>query len=241
MAEPPFVADPVAELRRRLATRRGVGLATCVRRWWDEQGLGAHPAAVGKRVALALIEQPHRDAKLAGIAVLHEHIADQLSASDLAAFEALFESGALCEAAVVDAFASDVLGTMLHHVHGRADVARAVAGWRAAETAWQRRAACVAFAALAPQGDAALPGFVQLALDLCTAVVWSPEDVDQSAVGRLLRELWRAEPVRVEAFFRRHARFMSRECARRAVEALPAARQKELLAHWRRATTLAPR
>jgi 3-methyladenine DNA glycosylase AlkD len=106
---------------------------------------------------------------------------------------------------------------------------------------WQRRAACVAFTAVAPQGDAALPGVVQLIFSLCSTVVWSPDSIDQTAVGWLLRELSRAEPTRVEAFVRRHARFMSRECVRQAVEKLPAARQQDLLAHWKRATTLRKR
>jgi hypothetical protein len=241
VAKRPVLLDPAAELTRRLAARRRIALRTCVLRWWSEQGLGEHPAVVGKRIALALLEQPHADAKLAGIVVLHELLADDLSASDLAAFEALFASGALCDGTVVDAFAIKVLGAMLHHVRGRAEVAGAVASWRAAGTTWQRRAACVAFTALAAQGDAALPGLVQLVLLLCSTVVWSPEHVEQTAVGWLLRELSRAEPARVEAFFRRHARFMSRECARQAVEKLPAARQRELLAHWKRATSLAPR
>jgi 3-methyladenine DNA glycosylase AlkD len=100
---------------------------------------------------------------------------------------------------------------------------------------WQRRAACVAFTAVAPQGDAVI---VQLIFTLCSTVVWSPESIDQTAVGWLMRELSRAEPTRVEAFVRRHARFMSRECVRQAVEKLPVARQHDLLAHWKRATVL---
>jgi 3-methyladenine DNA glycosylase AlkD len=68
--------------------------------------------------------------------------------------------------------------------------------------------------------------------------VWSPESLDQTAVGWLLRDLSRAEPTRVEAFVRRQARFMSRECVRQAIDKLPAARQQELLAHWKHATSL---
>lgn len=231
--------DPVADLTRRLAARDRTALRRCVRRWWRDQALGEHPAVVGKRIGLALLEQPDASAKLAGVVVLHELLADHLRASDLAAFEALFAGGALADRSVVDAFALGVLGTMLDDVNGRANVARAIASWRAADTMWQRRAACVAFTALAAQGEAALPGLVQHVFALCAAVVWSPEHVDQTAVGWLLCELSRVEPTRVETFFRRHARFMSRACARRAVAKLPVARQKDLLAHWKRATSLA--
>jgi 3-methyladenine DNA glycosylase AlkD len=71
---------------------------------------------------------------------------------------------------------------------------------------------------------------------MCSAIVWSPDRIDQTAVGWLVRELSRAEPTRVEAFVRRHARLMSRECARLAVEKL--ANKQELLAAWKRATSL---
>jgi hypothetical protein len=225
--------DPVADLHRRLARRPG---KATVHRWWDDHGLGAHPAAVGKRVALALIEQRGADDKLAGVLVLHELLGDQLRASDLATFEKLFALGLLEDGAVVDAFGVQVLGTLLLRVRGRGDVARVLATWRNADSPWQRRAACAALTALAPHGDGALPGLAQLIFQMCSAIVWSPDRIDQTAVGWLLRELSRGEPTRVEQFVRRHARFMSRECARLAVENL--ARKKELLEHWRRATSL---
>jgi len=230
--------DPVADLRSRLARRTGRAIRPCVVAWWTEHALADHPAAVGKRIARALIEQRHVESKLAGVLVFQELLADHLRATDLPAFAQLFVDGHLADGAVVDGFAVRVLGTMLQRVRGRAEVARTLAQWRAAETAWQRRASCVAFTALAPLGDDALPGLTQLVLTTCAAVVWSPDRLDQTAVGWLLRELSRAEPARVDAFVVRHARFMSRECARLAVDNLPAARQAALLAHHKRATTL---
>ncbi|HEY5950366.1 MAG TPA: DNA alkylation repair protein [Kofleriaceae bacterium] len=235
--------DPVADLSRRLvriAARPGPGgQRACVARWWTEHGFHEHPAAVGKRVALGLLEHKRPATKRAGVVVLHELLADHLRTSDLVDFEALFARGALAEASIVDWFGVKVLGTLLHRVRGRAEAARALVQWRNAESMWQRRAACVAFTALAPQGDAALPNLAQQIFMVCSSVVWSPDGVDQTAVGWLLRELSRAEPTRVEAFVRRHARFMSRECVRQAIEKLPAVRQQDLLAHWKRATTLA--
>jgi hypothetical protein len=233
--------DPVADLSRRLSRRKSTGRATlgaCVARWWTDHGLAEHPNAVGKRIALALLEHRRTDVREAGIVVLHELLADHLRASDLPSFEALFARGALADDKLVDWFGVKVLGTMLHRVRGRSEVARDIAAWRNADTMWQRRAACVAFTAVAPQGDAALPGVVQLIFTLCATVVWSPESLDQTAVGWLLRDLSRAEPTRVEAFVRRQARFMSRECVRQAIDKLPAARQQELLAHWKHATSL---
>jgi hypothetical protein len=229
--------DPVADLSRRLRRRRRMApsaLRAAVQAWLRDHGLTEHPPAVGKRVALAMLERA--DTKVAGVVVL-QLLADDLRASDLATFEPLFASGALAGTTVVDWFGVKVIGTMLLRVRGRADVARALVAWRNADTPWQRRAACVGFTALAPQGDAALPELTQLIFTLCGTVVWSVDRVDQTGVGWLLRELSRAEPTRVEAFIRRHARFMSRECIRHAVEKLPA-RAPDLLAQWKRATAL---
>lgn len=225
--------DPVADLRRRLA--RKPPLRPAVHRWWNDHGLADHPQAVGKRVALALIEQPQSQLKLAGVVVFHELLADQLHAADLSAFARLFDAGHLADGDVVDWFAVKVLGALILRVRGRAAVVRAIAEWSAAETAWQRRAACIALAALAPQADAEV---AQHVLSVCAAVVWSPDRIDQTAVGWVLRELSRAEPARVEAFVRRHARFMSRECARHAIEKLSPTVQRALLSHHRRATSL---
>lgn len=236
-----LVLDPVADLSRRLARGPKLGsaaLRTSVLGWWSEHGLAEHPTAVGKRIAIALLERPRTRIKQAGMIVLEELLADQLRATDLPAFEPLLSGGALADAGLVDRFGVKVLGTMLLGVHGRGAVAHALARWCDASSVWQRRAACVAFTVLAPQGDGALPGLARLVFMMCATVVWSTERLDQTAVAWLLRELSRAEPTRVEAFFRRHARFMSRECARQAIEKLPAARHKDLLAHWKRATTL---
>lgn len=241
MGKPRVPLDPVADLRRRLARHRGAPIGrvrTCVRAWWADHDFDHCPATVGKRIALALIEQRMIEDKLAGISILEDLLGDQLRVTDLTAFAALFEDGHLADAIVVDWFTSKVLVTMLDRSAGRAEVAKQIAGWRNADTVWQRRAACLAFLELAPTGDAALHGLVELALAICATVVWSHERFDQTAVGWLLRELSRGNPGRVDTFVRRHARFMSKECARHAVSKLPVAQRAELLAHHRRATTL---
>jgi len=227
--------DPVADLRKRLARRPGAA-AQVIPKWWSDHGLAAHPAVVGKRVAVALIEQRASQTKYAGILVLRDLLGDHLRATDLPMFERLFAGGHLEDGALVDAFGVQVLGTLLQRVRGRAEICRALATWRNAETPWQRRAACAALTTLAPLGDAAFPGFAQLIFHMCSAIVWSPDRTDQTAVGWLVRELSRAEPTRVEAFVRRHARLMSRECVRLAVERL--ANKHALLVAWKRATTL---
>lgn len=232
--------DPVADLTRRLGVLRGAmpAVRSCVRAWWGDHGLGAHPAAVGKRIALALIEQPTAAHKRAGILVLQQQLGDQLRVGDLPAFARLFAEGHLADQPIVDRFCTKVLATLLEREPGRLEVMRALAQWRTADPGWQRRAACVSFVALAARGDRIVPGLSSVILGVCATIVWSLERGDQTAVGWVLRELGRAEPARVDAFFRRHARLMSRECARTAVARFPVARRAELLAHHARATTL---
>jgi hypothetical protein len=241
MGKPQVPIDPVADLRVRLAreaTGRTRALRPIVRTWWSDHGLAAHPASVGKRVAIALIEQTRVEEKLAGIVVLQDLLGTQLRTSDLPAFARLFAAGHLAEWNVVDSFIMKVLVTLLDRPQGRREAARTLAQWRGGDTVWQRRAGCLAFIKLAPQGDAACPGLVDHVLTMCATIVWSIERHDQTAVGCVLRELSRAEPERVETFFRRHALLMSKECARHAVAKLPAELRADLLAHHKRATSL---
>jgi hypothetical protein len=233
--------DPLADLLRRSTRLRGAprgAFAACVRAWWREHELATHPTVVGKRIALLLLEQPRTEPKLAAIALLTQQLGDHLCESDLAAFERLFVDGHLAEPVVVDGFSLQVLGMLLAREPERTEVARVIAGWREAETDWQRRAACLAFSALAARSTEVVPQELDRAFALCAAVVWSPGDVDQTAVGAALRELGRVVPERVEAFVRRHARLMSKECARASVARLPADVRAELLAHHKRATSL---
>ncbi|MBA3451515.1 MAG: DNA alkylation repair protein [Deltaproteobacteria bacterium] len=234
--------DPVADLRRRLARAgpRTLGLAkirVCVRRWWADHGLAAHPATVGRRIAIVLIEQRSIAHKLAGILVL-EQLGDRLRATDVPVFSRLFGGGHLAAFELVDRFATRVLGVLLDREAGQVDAVRAIASWRSADIAWQRRAACVSFIRLAALGDSTVPGLTSIILGVCATVVWSPVRCDQTAVGWVLRELSCAEPFRMESYFLRHARFMSRECARLAVSKLPAMQRSLLLARHARATTL---
>jgi DNA alkylation repair enzyme len=245
MGKPRVPIDPVADLRRRLAHADRTRLSTCVHGWWADHGFADHPTIVGKRVALALLEQPLVDAKLAAILILQEQLGAHLRASDLSTFARLFARGYLADATVVDWFSLKVLATLLASDRsdrtdraGRCEVARALAQWRSADTAWQRRAACVAFTRLASSGDAALPGITDTIFTICATVVWSHERTDQTAVGWVLRELSRAEPERVAAFFTRHALLMSRECARHATAKYAPEQRKQLLAHHRRVTSL---
>lgn len=231
--------DPIADLHRRLGrgTRPKAKLRAIVRAWWSDHGFADHPASVGKRIALALLERKAIEDKVAAIIVLGELLGDQLRTADLTTFARAFARRHLEDEVVVDAFATTVLGALVEREPGRADAIRSLTQWRTAETVWQRRAVCIALARLAPQGDG-IPGITDAILLVCSTVVWSHQPLDQSAVGSVLRELARAEPVCVEAFFRRYARLMSKPCARQVVAGLALTMRTELMAHHRRVTTI---
>src|SRR5690349_8680127 len=116
MGKPRVPLDPVADLKRRLARFRGAPIAkirACVRTWWAEHDFDTCPASVGKRIAIALIEQRLVEDKLAGMCILESMLGDQLRVIDLPVFAQLFEDGHLSDAVVVDWFSAHVLVTLL--------------------------------------------------------------------------------------------------------------------------------
>ncbi len=239
------VQDPVEDLRRRLAQiSPGEGgpvelapLRRCVRAWWKAHELGAHPAIVGKRVALALLDERASAGRRAGMLVLAEQLGAQLRAADLADCARLFDGDALAEPGLVELFARTVLTTLLVHAPGRRDAVRALASWRDAPAADQRRAACLGLAGLVASPVTELTGIIEPCLGVCATLAWSPAPLEQRAVATLLRALSAAEPSHVDAFVRRRGHLLSRAAVRRAVGALPADRRAALLAHHLRAVT----
>jgi len=127
MGKPRVPLDPVADLKRRLARYRGAPIAkvrSCVRGWWTDHDFDKCPASIGKRIAIAMIEQRMIEDKLAGISILQDLLGDQLRVTDLSSFAQLFEDGHLSDAVVVDWFTSKVLVTLLDRSAGRTDVAK---------------------------------------------------------------------------------------------------------------------
>ena len=206
---PPFLGVPMRGVRAVVAD------------WWRNERLDAVPRAQQLEAALALFEGEHAEERLAGILVLAEHLGPSLVVDDLPAFARLFEKRLLSDWNLTDWFCVKVLAPMIRQDPKPPTVARAVAAWRESEPLWQRRAACVAFVPLAPEGGArigALPDLVEVA---CEALVADPERFAQTGVGWALRELARAEPERVRAFAERHLERLSMEAVRSLGKGLP--------------------
>lgn len=233
--------DPVADLKRRLA-RAPRTVRRVTRAWWKDHGFPAQIASagtaeVGKRIGIILIEQRAIEAKRAGIVVLGELVGAQLHTLDLEVLGTLLQSGHLAEAKLVEAFATRVLGRIVEREHLRANAIYQLAQWRHAEKAWQRYAMCFALLGLFPRSHE-IAGLAEIVLAICASVVWSIDPIDQTAVGRVLSELSDVEPDRVQEFFVRYCRFMSRACARAAVARYAEARREKLLAYHKRATSI---
>lgn len=203
---------------------RGVpmgAIRAAVHEWWNHAGIIALDTQEQKELALALIREPHCEDKLAGILALQEKLLPTLGPDDVPRFATLFTDGHIQDWNTCDWFCVKVLGNMIaSSLNGKA-VARAIAGWRHADSLWQRRAAAVAFVNLAKQGETNFPGFTQLVLDVCAQNVRSPERFLQTGVGWVLRELALAERIKVVTFARKHLGFMSTECFRYVTEKMP--------------------
>ena len=92
---------------------------------------------------------------------------------------------------------------------------------RSAENLWQRRAAVVAFVNLARRGDTNFPGFIDMVLITCAALVRAPERCAQTGAGWGLRELAHAAPGRVVEFVDAHLAQFSPEALQSAIQKLP--------------------
>lgn len=184
---------------------RGVKMAairSALHDWYEAEGMGAELSLTQQRdLAYELIRQSYAEDKLAGILFLQEILLPQGALgcpADLDAMAGLFEAGYIHEWNTCDWFCVKVLGRLVEQ-QGEG-CARGIAEWRHGENLWQRRASGVAFVNLAKKGEANFAGFTELLLEVCRAMVESPERFAQTGTGWVLRELSAVEPDRVVEF-----------------------------------------
>lgn len=189
-----------------------------LREWWREEALDDLAVSERKRLALKLLAESYSEDKLAGVLLLGEHLLPEVNADDLPSFAAAFSSGHISDWNVCDWFSVKVLAALVER-NGR-PMAEAIAGWRTAEPLWQRRAAAVALAPLAPKGEENFEGFVEVAVTVAEANARDPERFLQTSVGWLVRELSKGQPGVVREFVADHADLLSREARRMALAKL---------------------
>jgi 3-methyladenine DNA glycosylase AlkD len=215
-----------AKYLKGAASFRGVKMGdvrTAVHAWFEEEQFGEY-LSLGqqKGLALMLLEEDHTEDKLAGVLFLQETLlpAGALDwRSDLPRFARLFDQGYIRDWNVCDWFCVKVLGPLVEQ-QGEG-CARAISGWREANSVWQRRASVVAFANLAREGNQNFPGFTEMMLDNCSHLLGSQERFAQTGVGWMLRELSRSDRGRVIGFVEANLDRFSREGLKNATKYLP--------------------
>jgi 3-methyladenine DNA glycosylase AlkD len=202
---------------------------TIVQAWYPT--IAALPPTEIRELALALLDQPHGEDKLAGILILQEKLLPKHQLDYQTAFPQFiqaFTDGAIADWNTCDWFCVRVLHGMA--VQQGEDCVRAIASWQAASNLWQRRASCVSCVKLAKQGDRVFTGFVDLLLEVGETVVQSTERFSQTAVGWLWRELWLAAPDAVVDRIEANITAFSSEGLRYATEKMPRDEQLRLRA-----------
>ena len=117
-------------------------------------------------------------------------------------------------------------GRVFRHFIERGDksATQRIVAWRNHSSLWMQRMAAVSFVWLAQKG-----GVTQEVLHVCTSTVRNKERFTQLGTGWVLRELWLAEPARVESFLTKNYAFFSREGLRYATEKMPAKKRAYFL------------
>ncbi len=195
--------------------------------WVEDHDLADRDGEELLALATALAHRDFAEEKLAGIVLLQDHAIDRLDPRHaLPRLAAWFDNGHVQNWFTCDSLCLRVLGPMIAK-SGR-PVARRIAGWQHAPGVWRRRAACVSFLDLAPNGDANFPGFTYLVMDVCSATIRDTDRFAQAGTGRVLRELSRSQAPAVIAFIGEHLTAFNRESLRIATSRL-ADEARELL------------
>lgn len=197
--------------------------------WQDHLASREDSHAAGLGLALALLREPLGDDKLAGVLLLAEKLADDLTPADLPRLAAVFDDGSVSDGNTCDALAVRLLGKLVARKPEGMAFARAIAAWKDAPGLWRRRAAGVAFVPVARKADAALPGLTRLVLGVCARTVRDPELFAQTGTGWVLRELSLADRPAVLAFVERNLPRFSDEALRSVTEKMPKTVARDLL------------
>jgi 3-methyladenine DNA glycosylase AlkD len=212
---------------------RGVKMGdirTALHAWLREESISAERSPTQEvDLALQLLQETYCEDKLAGVLYLQEVLIPSGAIDwrrDPARFAALFQDGYIYDWNTCDWFCVKVLGP-LAELEGE-PCARAISAWRNSENLWQRRAAGVAFVNLAKKGTAHFPGFSEMLLETCAALLQSQERFSQTGAGWVLRELSLTEPQRAAAFIQAHLQNFSREALLKAIPKLPEEAQEHL-------------
>jgi 3-methyladenine DNA glycosylase AlkD len=170
--------------------------------------------------AFLLLGSEYLEEKQIGISVL-SRIEKKLSSDFIALLEPVFDQS------VYDWATCDTLsGRVLRYIIRRDDEARKrIVGWSKANYLWRQRSSAVAFVNEARHGQ-----YNDDILSICRSIVDNRERFVQLGMGWVLRELSLADRDLALGFLAAHYPKISREGLRYAIEKMPPALQKRVLA-----------
>jgi 3-methyladenine DNA glycosylase AlkD len=167
-----------------------------------------------------LIEDRHLEVKGLGIEVLARYrraFAPRL----LRVWKRWLADGLAGNWATTDAMCGYLIGPLILQNPGLAAAMRA---WARHRSRWVRRAAAVSLISPMRKGRALEVGY-----DVARTLHPDREDLIQKAVGWMLREAGKADPVRLERYLRENGPTIPRTTLRYAIERMPEGRRRALL------------
>jgi 3-methyladenine DNA glycosylase AlkD len=175
-----------------------------------------------ERIELArcLLSSSYAEEKGVAVRILHS-MRKELSVEFLIQFESEFRAH-VYDWGTADSLSSKVFRHLIESGNERA--IRRLVSWRNDSSLWMQRMAAVSFVWLARHGRVTAE-----VLSICASTIKNPERFAQLGTGWVLRELWLAEPQRVENFIRENYPSFSREGLRYAIEKMPKRKREYFL------------
>jgi 3-methyladenine DNA glycosylase AlkD len=183
-------------------------------------GLGREDAMAW---ALALWQEPVHERRMAAVEVLRLHVRE-LGPADLGPVETMVRAARGW--AYVDPLAASVAGAIALR---RPEAWPLIDAWAVDQDFWLRRSALLALLAGVRGGQPDLPRFERYAAPM----LGEKEFFVRKAIGWVLREMAKEDPVYVAAWTGRHVDRMSGVTFREAVRRLPEAQASQLRAAYR--------
>ncbi len=171
--------------------------------------------------ARLMLHRPQLEAKALGVMLLARH-RRRFEARLMTTARSWLAAGLCASWASTDALSSLVIAEVLRRFPERI---RVLPAWTRARNLWVRRAAAVSLVPLARRGQALDTAYV-----VAAALLDDRRDLIHKATGWLLREAGKTDTRRLEGFLLQHGPRVPRTALRYAIERLPAARRRELMA-----------
>jgi 3-methyladenine DNA glycosylase AlkD len=180
------------------------------------------------------MRQRYTEEKLAGMIIYQKKLLSSVNErwkSDLTAIHDLTQEGHISWWNTCDWMCIRVLSRMLSHgdEQNKQRIARAIAGWIKSDNLWLRRMSLVSFVNHAKHGDVLFLGAQKLVLATAAELVRSTERFHQTAVGWVIREVYKGDTSVAEKFISTHIQYFSREGLRYAIEKMPTNKRKKYL------------